>query len=59
VAAREDRAPEDIADRRAYSDQVFRYNTRIAQPANALAALLGWRRSRSSRRTTTSGSGRR
>ena len=34
-----------IADRRElYNDQVFRYNTRIAQlPANALASLLGWR----------------
>ena len=34
-----------IADRRElYNDQVYRYNTRIAQvPANMLAALLGWR----------------
>jgi LemA protein len=34
-----------IADRRElYNDQVFRYNTRIAQvPANALAGLFGWR----------------
>jgi LemA protein len=34
-----------IADRRElYNDQVFRYNTRIAQlPANLLAAVLGWR----------------
>ena len=34
-----------IADRRElYNDQVFRYNTRIAQvPANMLAAVLGWR----------------
>ena len=34
-----------IADRRElYNDQVFRYNTRIAQvPANALGSLLGWR----------------
>jgi LemA protein len=34
-----------IADRRElYNDQVFRYNTRIAQlPANVLAWLLGWR----------------
>lgn len=33
-----------IADRRElYNDQVFRYNTRIAQvPANALAGLFGW-----------------
>ena len=34
-----------IADRRElYNDQVYRYNTRIAQvPANMLAAVLGWR----------------
>jgi LemA protein len=34
-----------IADRRElYNDQVFRYNTRIAQlPANLLAPLFGWR----------------
>ncbi len=34
-----------IADRRElYNDQVFRYNTRIAQvPANILASLIGWR----------------
>jgi LemA protein len=34
-----------IADRRElYNDQVFRYNTRIAQvPANLLATLVGWR----------------
>jgi LemA protein len=34
-----------IADRRElYNDQVFRYNTRIAQvPVNLLASLLGWR----------------
>jgi LemA protein len=34
-----------IADRRElYNDQVYRYNTRIAQvPAVLLAALLGWR----------------
>jgi LemA protein len=34
-----------IADRRElYNDQVFRFNTRIAQvPANLLAALLGWK----------------
>lgn len=34
-----------IADRRElYNDQVYRYNTRIAQlPALLLAALLGWR----------------
>ena len=34
-----------IADRRElYNDQVYRYNTRIAQvPTNLLAALLGWR----------------
>jgi LemA protein len=34
-----------IADRRElYNDQVFRYNTRIAQvPANILGSLLGWR----------------
>jgi LemA protein len=33
-----------IADRRElYNDQVFRYNTRIAQlPANILAGLVGW-----------------
>ncbi len=33
-----------IADRRElYNDQVYRYNTRIAQvPANALAGMLGW-----------------
>jgi LemA protein len=33
-----------IADRRElYNDQVFRYNTRIAQvPANTLAGLFGW-----------------
>jgi len=33
-----------IADRRElYNDQVYRYNTRIAQvPANALAGLFGW-----------------
>ena len=33
-----------IADRRElYNDQVFRYNTRIAQvPANVLAGLFGW-----------------
>ncbi len=33
-----------IADRRElYNDQVFRYNTRIAQvPANTLAGMLGW-----------------
>jgi LemA protein len=33
-----------IADRRElYNDQVFRYNTRIAQvPANLLAAVVGW-----------------
>jgi LemA protein len=35
-----------IADRRElYNDQVYRYNTRIAQvPTNLLAAVLGWRR---------------
>ena len=34
-----------IADRRElYNDQVYRYNTRIAQvPAVVLAGLLGWR----------------
>jgi LemA protein len=34
-----------IADRRElYNDQVYRYNTRIAQlPANLLTGLLGWR----------------
>ena len=34
-----------IADRRElYNDQVYRYNTRIAQvPTSALAAILGWR----------------
>ena len=34
-----------IADRRElYNDQVYRYNTRIAQvPAVILAALIGWR----------------
>jgi LemA protein len=34
-----------IADRRElYNDQVYRYNTRIAQlPTNVLAAALGWR----------------
>jgi LemA protein len=34
-----------IADRRElYNDQVFRYNTRIAQlPGNLLAGLFGWR----------------
>jgi LemA protein len=34
-----------IADRRElYNDQVYRYNTRIAQvPANLLAGVLGWR----------------
>ena len=34
-----------IADRRElYNDQVYRYNTRIAQvPGVALAPLLGWR----------------
>ena len=34
-----------IADRRElYNDQVYRYNTRIAQvPADALAAVFGWR----------------
>lgn len=34
-----------IADRRElYNDQVFRYNTRIAQlPAKILASLIGWR----------------
>jgi LemA protein len=34
-----------IADRRElYNDQVYRYDTRIAQlPANLLAAILGWR----------------
>jgi len=34
-----------IADRRElYNDQVYRYNTRIAQvPANVMAGLLGWR----------------
>ena len=34
-----------IADRRElYNDQVYRYNTRIAQvPTNVLAAILGWR----------------
>ena len=34
-----------IADRRElYNDQVYRYDTKIAQlPANALAAILGWR----------------
>ena len=39
------RLEEIIADRRElYNDQVFRYNTRIAQvPANLLAAALGWR----------------
>lgn len=38
------RIEELIADRRElYNDQVFRYNTRIAQvPANLLAAVLGW-----------------
>jgi LemA protein len=48
VAALQDeiaRLEEVIADRRElYNDQVFRYNTRIAQvPANALAAVVGWR----------------
>ncbi len=35
-----------IADRRElYNDQVYRYNTRIAQvPANLLAGLFGWHR---------------
>ncbi len=39
------RLESQIADRRElYNDQVYRYNTTIAQvPANALAALLGWR----------------
>ncbi len=34
-----------IADRRElYNDQVYRYNTRIAQvPTNAMASILGWR----------------
>lgn len=34
-----------IADRRElYNDQVYRYNTRIAQaPTNLLASLIGWR----------------
>jgi LemA protein len=34
-----------IADRRElYNDQVYRYNTRIAQvPTNLMAAVLGWR----------------
>jgi LemA protein len=34
-----------IADRRElYNDQVYRYNTRIAQvPTNALASVFGWR----------------
>jgi LemA protein len=38
------RLEESIADRRElYNDQVFRYNTRIAEiPANLLAAVLGW-----------------
>jgi LemA protein len=48
VAALQDeisRLEEVIADRRElYNDQVYRYNTRIAQvPANLLAAALGWR----------------
>ncbi len=40
-----ERLEEMIADRRElYNDQVYRYNTRIAQvPTNALAALFGWR----------------
>ena len=34
-----------IADRRElYNDQVYRYDTRIAQvPTNLLAAIFGWR----------------
>jgi LemA protein len=38
------RIEEVIADRRElYNDQVFRYNTRIAQvPANLVAGLFGW-----------------
>jgi LemA protein len=40
-----ERLESQIADRRElYNDQVYRYNTTIAQvPAVALAALLGWR----------------
>lgn len=40
-----ERLEAQIADRRElYNDQVYRYNTTIAQvPANVLAALLGWR----------------
>lgn len=40
-----ERLEAQIADRRElYNDQVYRYNTTIAQvPANALSALLGWR----------------
>jgi LemA protein len=41
-----ERLEAQIADRRElYNDQVYRYNTTIAQvPANVLAALLGWRK---------------
>lgn len=40
-----ERLEAQLADRRElYNDQVYRYNTTIAQvPANVLAALLGWR----------------
>ncbi len=40
-----ERLEAQLADRRAlYNDQVYRYNTTIAQvPANLLAAVFGWR----------------